>query len=49
MNISFKTNADFYDYEEEYSYVRTKNTGPDGAVAMTSANGLVGTGFAFRY
>ena len=24
-------------------------TGPDGAVAMSSANGLVGTGFAYRY
>ena len=25
------------------------NTGPDGAVVMSSANGLVGTGFAYRY
>ena len=24
-------------------------TGPDGAVAVSSANGLVGTGFASRY
>ena len=24
-------------------------TGPDGAVAMSSANGLVGTGFTSRY
>ena len=24
-------------------------TGPDGAVVMSSANGLVGTGFASRY
>ena len=24
-------------------------TGPDGAVAMSSAHGLVGTGFASRY
>ena len=24
-------------------------TGPDGAVAMSSANGLIGTGFASRY
>ena len=25
------------------------STGPDGAVAMLSANGIVGTGFASRY
>ena len=25
------------------------DTGPDGAVVMSSANGLVGTGFASRY
>ena len=34
-------------------YNRVKNvliaTGPDGAVAMSLANGLVGTGFASRY
>ena len=28
---------------------RATGTGPDGAVALSSANGLVGTGFAFRY
>ena len=39
-----------------YLYTRTKagfnlkqTTGPDGAVAMSSANGLVGTGFVSRY
>ena len=26
-----------------------RNTGPDSAVAMPSANGFVGTGFASRY
>ena len=31
-----------------YHHVWTHITGPDGAVAMSSANGLVGTGFASR-
>ena len=30
-------------------YISISLTGPDGAVAMSSANGLVGTGFASLY
>ena len=29
--------------------VQFKSTGPDGAVVMSSANGLVGTGFVSQY
>ena len=30
-------------------YEMEMDTGPDGAVAMSSTNGLVGTGFASQY
>ena len=35
------------DYKHGYYY--TQETGPDGTVAMSLANGLVGTGFVSRY
>ena len=31
------------------SYLSVREAGPDGAVATSSANGVVGTGFASRY
>ena len=46
--------SDHYQYHT-YSTAHIKplfmswSTGPDGAVVMSSANGLVGTGFASRY
>ena len=46
--LSVSLNKTFHSFIPHW-LITTAVTGSDGAMAMTSANGLVGTGFASRY